>query len=133
MMAGGEGGDILGGEGGVEGERGGERGDEMGVGIRVRAAQCVVEMEDDGYDAELGSERGEGAQQGHGVSAAADGDSDALARSDEAMLAQVALERVEHGNMIAEADGAWFVAALGRKIQRSALILKHSRQGDGGM
>jgi hypothetical protein len=35
--------------------------------------------------------------------------------------------------MIAEADGAWFVAALGRKIQRSALILKHSRQGDGGM
>jgi hypothetical protein len=49
------------------------------------------------------------------------------------MLAQVALERVEHGNMIAEADGAWFFAALGRKIRGSMFILKHSCQGGGEM
>ena len=94
--------DILGCEFGVEREAGGERGDEGGVGIRLRAAQSVVEMEDDGHDSQRRGESGKSPHKSDGISAAADGHADALAGTDEAMLAQIAFERVQHGNMIAE-------------------------------
>ncbi len=109
MQTGGELRDILGCDGGVEREPGGEPGDEVGIGLRIRTAQSVVEMEDDGHDAQCRGELGQSPQQSHGISAATYGYADALAGSDEAMLAQVALQRLEHRNMIAEAD-----AGMGR-------------------
>ena len=65
-----------------------------GVGIRVWAAKIVVEVEDEEHDAEAGSKFGEGSQQSYGIRAAADGHADALARTDEAMLAQIVFERL---------------------------------------
>ncbi len=79
--------DILGCDGAVELEAGSERGDEGGVGIRVRAAQSVVEMEDDGYNSQRRGESGKRPQESDGIRAAADGHADALASTDEAMLA----------------------------------------------
>ncbi len=98
----GEGGDIFGFDGGVERQAGGELTNEGGIGLRVRAAKIMVEMEDEGHYAKDGGEFSKGPQQSDGISSAADGEADALAGMDESMLAQVAFEAVEHGNMIAE-------------------------------
>jgi len=78
----GEGGDIAGFDGRVERELGSEGGDKCSIGLRVRTAKIVVEVEDEGHYTELGSERGESSQQGYGVSAATNGDADALAGTD---------------------------------------------------
>jgi hypothetical protein len=63
-------------------------------------------MEDEEHYAEAGREFGKGSQQSYGVGAAADGHADALAGTDEAMLAQVLFEAVKHRNIIAEARAA---------------------------
>ena len=59
-------------------------------------------MQNEEHHAQAGSEFGEGSQQSYGVGSATDSDSDAFAGTDEAMLAEVGFERLEHGNIIAE-------------------------------
>jgi hypothetical protein len=63
----------------------------------------VVEVEDEEHHSEAGGQLGEGSQQSHGIGAAADGYADALAWTDEAMLAQMMFERLKHRNIITEA------------------------------
>ena len=59
-------------------------------------------MEDKEHHSEAGSQFGEGSEQSHGIGAAADGHADALAGTDEAMLAQIMFERLKHRNIITE-------------------------------
>jgi hypothetical protein len=62
----------------------------------------VVEVEDEEHHSEAGSQFSEGSQQSHGIGAAADGHADALAWTDQAMLAQMMFERLKHRNIITE-------------------------------
>ena len=83
----GERGDIIGFNGGVERELRGEFGNEASIGVGVGSAKTVVEVEDMEHYAEARGKFGEGSQQSYGVGAAADGHTDALAGTDETMLA----------------------------------------------
>ena len=65
-------------------------------------------MEDEEHHSEAGGKFGEGSQQSHGIGAAADGHADALAWTDEAMLAQIMFERLKHRNIITEARAQGF-------------------------
>ncbi len=124
--------DIFGCEGGVEREAGGERGDEGGVGIRFRAAQGVIEMEDDGHDSQRRGESGKRPQESDGIRTAADGHADALAGTDQAMLAQIAFERLQHGNMIAEAGPGMGWGVMGWGVRRgniARLVRRRLRKG----
>jgi hypothetical protein len=102
MKQGGEGGDVLGLDDRVEGELGSEFAHEAFVGLRVGAAKIVVEVEDERHYSEGRSKFGNGAQQGDGVSAATYGEADALAGANQAMLAQILFERLQHRNIIAD-------------------------------
>ena len=74
-----------------------------GVGFRVGPAKIVVEVEYDEHYAKAGRKFGKGSEQSYRVSATADSQTDALARADESMLAQVAFKVFKHRTMIAEA------------------------------
>ena len=113
----GEGSDIVGFDGAVERKPRCEFGDKVRVGIGVWAAEMVIEMKDEGHDAETGGKFGESSQEGYGIRAAADGHADALARTDETMLAQMLFERLEHRNIITE----WRVGGLDAGRERGEL------------
>jgi hypothetical protein len=63
------------------------------VRVRLGPAQPVIEMEDTRHDPETWSKLNQCAQQRHRISAPADGHANALAGTDQAMLAQVGFER----------------------------------------
>ncbi len=94
--------DILSFDLAVKSELGGDIAHEIRIGVGVRSAQTVIEVENDEDDAEGGGEFGEGAQERHGISSATDSHADALAGMEEAMLAHGVFEGLEHGNIIAE-------------------------------
>ncbi len=91
MKQSGEGCDILGFDGGLDRQLRSQLANKTGVAVGIRAAKIVVEMEDEEHYAEAGGEFGKGSQQSYGISAAADGKADALAGTNEAMFAQVAI------------------------------------------
>ncbi len=97
-------GDILGFDGAVERKLGCQIEDKTLIRLGGSAAQVVVEMKDEGDDAESGCEFGEGTEEGDGIGASADGHTDALAGRDEVMLAQVGFKRAEHGSMISRSE-----------------------------
>jgi hypothetical protein len=86
-------GDILGLDGGLKRKLRSQIAYETLVSIRFRPAQAVVEMEHKRHYSQAGSKLDEGAQQCHGISASADGHANALAGTDQTMLAHVKFER----------------------------------------
>lgn len=94
--------DIFALDGRFEPQPGGQRGDEVRIRLRFRAAQAVIEVKDEEHQSETGGQFGQGSQQGYGVGSATDSHTDALARADETMPAQITFERLEHRNIIAE-------------------------------
>jgi hypothetical protein len=106
VLGGGQGRDVGRFEDGLDRKLGGKRGDEVRIGVGVRAAKAVVEMQDAENEAQLGSQCGEGAQQRDRVGSTADGETDPLPGAKKPAAAKVALEPGEHRTMIAEAARA---------------------------
>jgi len=89
-------------------------------------------MEDEEHDAEAGSKFRKCSQQSYRVSAAADGEADALAGSDEAMVAQVLFEAVKHRNIIAEALAVTGRSSLTTGDRKFFSDLRQLSTGDSG-
>jgi hypothetical protein len=106
MAQGGEGGYILRRNGRLKRKSRGEFAHKALVGLGIRAAKMVVEVEHKEHHAKAGGKFGKASQQSYGVRASADGHADAFAGADEVVVAQVELERFQHRNIIAEVQGA---------------------------
>jgi hypothetical protein len=92
MEKGSQGVDILRLDRSLQRELSGEFSHKLLVAVRLRAAQAVIEVQNEGHDSQAGSKLHQGAQQSHRICAAAYGDTNALARTNQTMLAYVKVE-----------------------------------------